>query len=291
MWAQSSLLQDDLSVVTWVGGDGQSWPLSGGMSPIPPSVGVVLTGGVKGLHAPFVHIDQQGAHQDGVDNIGTAYNAAEMDFDLTAFGNSPAELRRVWRQWLSGWDPETPGRLTWFTTDLGEWWRDLRFLQEPRDAIALGGVSSQKISWAARADFPFWVSFDSTSRFDPPTGSSQDFLPLTNRGDRKGWPRYIIQGPGTITLNDNGSSARQISIPLHAGEVVLITTLPNRRTVKELNTGANLYPRLVGRFSTPVPAAKAGKPQEVHVSVTVTGAVAGQTSIVASLTPWRRWPE
>ncbi|MEV6449647.1 hypothetical protein, partial [Amycolatopsis sp. NPDC051716] len=58
------------------------------------------------------------------------------------------------------------------------------------------------------------------------------------------------------------------------------------RSVVELNTGANIYPRLSGRFSTPVAAGAV-----VRIPVTVTGAVAGVTSAISSLTPWRRWPE
>lgn len=293
-WAVQSLLFDDQSVVTWVGSDGAIWPVSGGMAPIPPQEGVELLD-IKGMHGAFAHVMQQGAHQDGGDWLDTTYDKSELDMTLSFLGATPAGRRRVFREFLAGWEPKKQGRLCWFTSQLGEWWLPLRYFQEPRDVIAMGDRPSLTMAWAAQADFPFWTSFDSvsprmlaitpTTLADPTGVGAPNFLPQWNRGDQDGWPRYLLQGPGVFTIGDNGGP-RRITLPLSAGQVARITTLPMRRTVTELNTNTNLYPKLTGRFSTPVPAG-----QVVQVPVTVTGAQVGVTSAMASLTPWRRWPE
>ncbi|WP_063039729.1 hypothetical protein [Nocardia pseudovaccinii] len=294
--ALQSLLSDADSIVTWVDTNNRPWPISGGMAPVPPSPseGVQLVD-IKGLHAPLKHVDQQGAHQDGVTWLDTTYDAAEIDMTITVFGRNAAYRRRVYREWLAGWEPKRQGRLTWFTADLGEWWVTPRLLQEPRDAIKAGDAASITMNWATRADFPFWTSYDSistkliasnaTTLADPEGIAPPNFSQVWNRGDQDGWPRHVLQGPGIFKLGDNGGP-RTITLPLNAGEVARITTIPNKRTVVELNTGANIYSRLVGRFSTPVAAGAV-----VRIPITVTGATAGVTSAISSLTPWRRWPE
>ena len=286
LWAQQSLLADDLSVLTWVGCDGRSWPLSGGMAPIPPQEGVILED-IQGLHGPFTHLDQQGAHQDGVDWLDTVYDKAEIDMTLTFQGATAAGRRRVFRQFLAGWDPKRTGRLVWFTQELGEWWITLRMLSEPRDVLKAGDSPSVTMKWAARADLPFWSSFDSVSpKWVAAGGSGSTFLPLWNRGDQDGWPRYLAQGPGTFTFGDNGVGTRTISITLPRGQTALIPSLPNKNRITDVASGAYIFPLLRNRFATPIPAGAA-----VHVPVTVTGATAGVTSVLASLTPYRRWPE
>lgn len=292
--ALQSLLSGEESLVTWIGTDRSVWPISGGLAPIPPGEGVQLVD-IKGLHPPLKHVDQQGAHQDGVTWLDTTYDQSEVDMTITVFGKGATGRRTVFRRWLAGWEPRATGRLSWFTADLGEWWLDLRLNQEPRDTIKAGDAQSITMNWATRADFPFWQSFDSistkliassaTALADPAGSAPPNFLQLWNRGDQPAWPRHVLQGPGVFTIGDNGGP-RTIRLPLNAGEVARITTIPNRRTVVELNTGANIYPRLVGRFSTAVPAGAV-----VRIPITVTGASTGVTSAISSLTPWRRWPE
>ncbi|GAB3211358.1 hypothetical protein [Nocardia tengchongensis] len=293
-WALQSLLSGADSIITWSGSDGGLWPISGGMAPMPPAEGVQLVD-IKGMHAPFKHVDQQGAHQDGVTNLDTTYDALELDMTLTIFGRDARGRRRVFREWLAGWEPRKNGRMVWFTSDLGHWWLDMRLLQAPSDAIKAGDAASITTQWAARSDFSFWQSFDSvstkliasnsTTLADPAGKAPANFLQNWNRGDQDGWPVMLLQGPGTFTMGDNGGS-RRITLPLNVGELARVTTIPNRRTVVEVNTGANIYSRLVGRFSTPVPAGAV-----VRNPITVTGAQTGVTSALSCLTPWRRWPE
>lgn len=301
-WAVESLLLDDLSVVTLIDCNGKSWPLMGGMAPLMGGEGVFAQK-IKGLHAPFAHVDQQGAHQIGVDYLDSTYDKAEIDITLTLQGRTIGGRRRVVREWIDGWAPEETCRLVWFTTQLGHWWVNLRPLQANTDELTMGdALAFTDVNWTARADFPLWQSFDSTSPKlvasdsttlaaapDPLTGyvSPPNFLPLWNRGTEKNWPRYIAQGPGIFTFGDNGStSGRTITISLAAGETVLIPTIPNRNRITDVVSGAPVFKKLKGRFATPVPKGKA-----VRVPVTVTGATPGVTSVIGTLTPWRRWPE
>ncbi|KZM70753.1 hypothetical protein [Nocardia terpenica] len=293
--ALESLLSGRDSLVTWVGTDGSRWPISGGLAPRPPVAEGVQLLDIKGLHGPLKHVDQQGAHEDGVTYLDTVYDAAEIDMTLVFFGRDQIARRRVFRRWLAGWEPKRTGRLWWFTAETGHWWMNLRLLQEPRDVLKAGDAAAVQMAWSARGDRPFWVSFDSisttliasdtTTLADPAGKAAPNFLPVWNRGDQDGWPVHLLQGPGVFSVGDNGGP-RRITVPLNIGELARVTTLPNRRTVVEVNTGANIYPRVRGRFSTPVPAGAS-----VRIPVTVTGATPGVTSAVSSLTPWRRWPE
>ncbi|OXR46677.1 hypothetical protein B7C42_01652 [Nocardia cerradoensis] len=285
------------SVITWVDINGNTEPLSGGLAPTEMGgygEGLQLVD-IKGLGAPFKHIDQQGAHQDGATWLDAPYDPIEIDMTLVAFGRDQIARRRVFRRWMDGWDAKRTGRLWWFTAELGHWWIDLRLLQEMRDTLAAGDARSVKFAWAARGDFPFWSSYDSistklvasnaTTLADPAGNAAPNFMQVSNRGDQDSWTIILCHGPGTFTIGDNGGP-RRITLPLNAGELARIETLPNRRTVVEVNTGANIYPRLVGRFSTPIAAGAT-----VRIPITVTGAQAGVTSAVASLTPLRKWPE
>lgn len=293
--ALQSLLGGADSIVTWVDTLNQLWPITGGLAPRPPVGEGVQVLDIKGLHAPMKHIDQQGAHQDGVTWLDTTYDALELDMTISVFGRDGIGRRRVMRRWVAGWEPKKTGRLWWFTGDMGHWWLDLRLLQEPRDTIKAADTPSQQYAWAARADFPFWASYDSistklvasnaTTLADPAGKAPSNFLQVSNRGDQDGWPVHLFQGPGIFKIGDNGGS-RVITLQLNVGELARITTLPNKRTVVEVNTGANIYPRLQGRFSTPVAAGAT-----VRIPITVTGATVGVTSALSTLTPWRRWPE
>lgn len=296
--AINSLLHDDLSVITWVGWEGSRHPLAGGVSPVPGAQSGVSLVDIKGLMAPIKHLDKQGARQDGADWVDALWEVGELDLTVDVTGVDPASYRRAMRAWVDSWDTKQTGRLVWYSSQLGEWWLTLRLLKEPSDVIkaAPAMMNHQVLQWAARYDYPLWASFDSTSQqtatgatvlADPTGTTAPGFLPLWNRGDQGAWPVYLCQGPGTFTIGDNGVGTNVMTFgPLKAGQQARITTLPNRRTITDLQTGVNLYPLLTNRFASAIPAGAA-----VHVPVSVTGATAGVTSIQASLTPYRKWPE
>ena len=252
------------------------------------------------MHGAFKAVDQQGAHQIGVTNLDTTWDPAEIEMGMTFFGRTPGGRRRVFRQWLEGWEPSKQGRLNWFTSQMGEWWIDLRFLKEPTEDFA-PNATSVSFNWIARADFPFWSSFPSISTklvwngsalVDPTVGSTvaPNFLTLSNRGTQENWPTILLQGPAVFKIGDNGGP-RTVTMTLTAGQLARITTLPSIRSVTEVNTGADIFKKMAGRFSTPIGGATRHGPNVVHIPITATGATTGVTSAVASLIPLRRWPE
>jgi hypothetical protein len=287
-----SLLRQDIAVHTWIDARGVRWPIRGGVAPIPPTPGISLES-IKGFAAPMTHVDQQGAHQDGVDWLDVHYDKCEIDMVINVWGRTITERRRVFRHWVDGWRAKRLGRYVVYTQDIGEWWMDLRVLGELRDNLPADHLKSWKVNWAARSDAAFWQSFPSTAKWTA-TGSTSGnkFLALRNRGTIEGWPDYLLQGPGTFNLGDNGPNTRTISIVVKAGELVKLVSLPRKRSATELNSDADVYPRLVNRFATPVQPGTPDNPAGVvHVPFTVTGATADVTSITARLVPQREWPE
>ncbi len=296
LMATQQLLMGDESIVTWMGADGSVWPLSGGVAPMPGVQEGAALADVKGLMATFKMIDQQSARQDGATWLDTVWEPLELDFTVHIFGNSPSGFRAQQAGWMNSWDPKLTGKLVWWSRSSAERWLWLRLLKEPSDQIKLASamIGTQAYTWAARADVPFWQSFDSVSSLvasssttlSSSVGGANNFLPLWNRGDQASWPRYIIQGPGTFTLGDGLSTGSVVFGPLKVGQIALITTLPSIRAVTDLN-GNNLYPLMQGRFDNPIPASPTG----IHIPCTVTGATANLTQINASLTPLWKWPE
>jgi hypothetical protein len=304
-YATTRLLTADESLVSWVGCDRSRQYLSGGLEPHAAVDEGTIMQDVKGLMGPFKHLDQQGARQDGADWLDAEWDPSELDFTITIFGQSPAGFRRAQAQWMASWDPKLTGRMVWYSRLSGERWLDLRLLKEPSDQIKFGPASmtTTTLTWSARADLPFWTGADSTSMLIAssatalanPAGGSPNFLPLWNRGDQDSWARYLVAGPGTFTIGDGTTTSVVVFGPLTAGQQVLITTLPRKRSIIELTTNANLFPLLQGRFGAPIPATTDIRipvsQRTVHVPVTVTGATAGVTSIIASCTPYWKWPE
>jgi hypothetical protein len=293
----NQLLAGDESIVTLIAPNGTIWPLTGGVAPHPIIDSGVIVEDWKGLMAPFKMIDQVSARQDGATWMDTVWDPLELDFTVRIFGQTPVQYRQVQRGWMDAWDPKLQGKLVWFSRYSGEWFVWLRLLKEPSEQLKLAPAmqTSLALTWTARADIPFWQSFDSTSSLvasnattlTNPLGGAHNFAPLWNRGDQSAWPRYILQGPGTFTIADGLTPGVVTFGPLVAGQTALIATLPSKRSVIDLTSGANLYPLMKGRFDNPLPASPVG----AHIAVTVTGAATSVTQVNASLTPLRKWPE
>ena len=261
--AVNSLLGDDLSVITWVGWNGTIMPLSGGVAPVPGAQSGAYLVDIKGLMAPVKHLGKQGARQDGDDWVDALWDVLEIDLTVDITGVDPASYRRALRMWMDSWSTKGTGRLCWWTSQSGEWWIDCRLGKEVGDVIknAPAMMNHQQMQWVARADTSLWQSFDSTSEqmatsatvlADPNNITAPGFLPLWNRGSEEAWPRYLVQGPGTFTIGNNGDIGSVTFGPLLANQQALITTLPSKRSITDLITGVNLYPLLSGRFSSSV---------------------------------------
>lgn len=298
-----SLMQDDLALVRVHDGNGRTWHIDGPMAPRGPLAAGVRLLKIK-FKPPFKHIDQTGAHQVGVTRLDTTWDAAEVEMTLKFTGSTPGAARRMFRLWLTGWDPRTECEMSWYTSQLGNWWIRVRHLETMSDDMPAGNQTSFEMQWAARADFPWFRSFDSRSPVmtadssgnlvdplkatQPALAAPTNFLRVTNWGDQPAFPTHLLQGPGRFVLGDNGGTGT-VTIPVGTGQLVHVTTDPAVQTVTEVNTGADLYPTITGRFTQPVPAASGG--YGVRIPISVTGAAAGVTSAMSRLTPLRRWPQ
>lgn len=298
-----SILFDDLAWVRVYDVNGTVWHIDGPLRPRPPlGEGVVLD--EIAIKPIFKHIDQASAHQVGVTRLDTTWDAAEFEMTLTFRGASRGGVRRVFRNWLAGWDPRGTCTMAWFTSQLGNWWIDLRQLEVMGDKIPAGALESFQMTFNARADFPWFRSFDSRSPVmtadsggdlvdpiratQPVLAAPTNFARVTNWGDQPGFPTHLLQGPGTFNLGDNAGTGT-VRIPVQAGQLVRVVTDPPVQTVVEVNTGADIYPLITGRFSQAVPARPGG--YEIRIPISVTGSTQGVTSVLTRLTPLRRWPQ
>jgi len=292
------MMAGTLPDITWVGTDRQRHYLSGPLAAAEPTRGVKIQK-IKGADAPFKHLTQQGARQDGDDWQAAYFDPIELDLTISVNGTSTIDRRTVFRSWRMGWSPYATGKMSWTTREFGTWWLFLR-KQGPlaSELPAMYVKSAQALDWACRGDFPFWQSFPSTSQLvassatqlvDPNTAkpvNAPNFLGAFNRGNIPAWPQYLLQGPGVFTLADNGSTDREIGIALTFGQTVLLQTMPRLRSAVEVNTNADVFKLLSNRFSEYVPGRAA-----LQESITVTGAQPGVTAAQVQLVPCMDWPE
>ena len=325
---QSLLGQAD-PVVTWVDRNRNIWPISGGMAPIPPMDGVAMSS-IEGLMASLKLLTQQGALQDGDTFMGKVYDPAEITVDLEVFASTPNIYRTIVRQLMSGFDPQYPGELHWWSPEIGDWWVPAR-LSKGVDSTwktSPAVVGHSTIAVPLHVDQSFWQTFDCSCT----VSGSGGFVTLTNRGDQDVWARHLVYGPGVVTFHDPGGN---VTIgPLNSGQIVLLTSKPGYRGVLDLTPNqptptqlsywqawlqniislatngnvppllesfesffgitppqGNLYSLLSGRFTTSVPAQVEGSaPVTWSMPITITGGSA-QTQVISAITPYRKWPE
>lgn len=304
------------------------------MGPRSPIAGVqegivILRESIKGLIAPWQTLDQAGANQDGVTFVDAVYSPAEIDMMVEAHGLTPANTRKVIRDWVQAWDVKSPGKLQVSADDNGDWFANVRWLKAPADALMRATTNRQRFMWTARMDDAFWYSLDSVS-----SRATNGPLSFINTGDQVAWPRYLLYGPGTFSIGNGPGSTDLVEFgPLLAGQVVLLETEPRRRSIVDVSpselppqnltpfqqflTGlisfatngnvpplleqfaslfgvvppqGNLYQYLQGRFTTPIPAQPSSGPGlPSQINVEITGG-GNTTRIIGAITPRRRWP-
>jgi len=160
-------LQNRAPHITYVGPNGTKFYLAGPLAPTPGAQTGVVLQNITGLTAPFRHLDNQGARQDGTTWTDTLYEPGEIDMVLEASGLAAADIRALLRSWQGAWNPKVQGRLSVFTPENGEWWARVRQMKNFGDPITYSheNYGGQRFTWAARNDDSFWESFDSVSSF------------------------------------------------------------------------------------------------------------------------------
>jgi hypothetical protein len=226
-----SYVSPDASQIFW---------LMGGLAPMPTvQPGVLLQKIPKGLLPPWKLLDQQGARQDGVTNMGAVLDPITIEMQCLISGWTPGcsgqravfQKRQVTRAWIDSWGADAVGEFGWQTPQAGKWWGSARWAKSPTDAIPNAVTATQVFKWTARIDSGVYQSVPSTSQFpavgaSPLSGSASGWLPLCNRGDRPAWPPFLCYGPfDLLSLSNGPGSTTMITFgPLLAGQCVLINS-------------------------------------------------------------------
>lgn len=160
---------------------------------------------LDGLWAPWKHITQKGATQDGVTQIDALYDPIDVGMEVECIGRDQKHLRRVVRHLLGSIDAKQQSELSWFTQEMGYWWAPVRWREGsvPNPMPNLGR-RRHKLKLKLSADDAFWRSFDDVS---PPFQATYDAMTdafTTNYSrDRNlgpNWPQYYHgEGGGWYT--------------------------------------------------------------------------------------------
>lgn len=224
--------------------------IMGGLAPVPGVQSGVLVQSIKGLMPEWHLLDQSGAREDGVTNMGSVLDPIQIEAKLLITGREPGmtpqqaieRKRAVQRAWMDAWASDQVGELSWTTPLMGKWWGSARWMKAANDDIPNGVNATQKFPWTARIDAGVWQSTPSTSQWPPTplvTSSGSGWLPLTNRGDRDGWWSALVYGPGTFSFSNGPGSTTMVTYgPLLDGQVVLLNSHPRLPVVVDLSQTA-----------------------------------------------------
>lgn len=224
--------------------------LMGGLAPVPGIQSGVLLQSIKGLMPEWHLLDQSGAREDGVTNMGSVLDPIQLEMKVLITGKEPgmsqrqavARKREVQRAWIAAWAADQVGEFSWTTPTLGKWWGEARWMKASNDDIPNNINATQKFPWTARIDKGTWQSTPSVSQWPPTplvTDSGSGWLPLTNRGDRDAWWSLLCYGPGTFSFSNGPANTTMITYgPLLDGQVVLLNAHPRLPVVVDLSQTA-----------------------------------------------------
>ena len=229
--------------ITYTSPDGDvAFYMNGGLAPWPGvTEGAVLEEGMDGLHPIFNHLDHKGARQDGATWTDTVYDPAEMTMRVTLTARTPENFRKLVRRWFGAWDPEKPGRLSWTTPEMGEWWCYPRLFRTPPEKLERGYTRNckQTFTWSIRNDDAFWRSYDSVSQFRFVYDSAKDSFNRNDAGTLgSNWSQTYSAGAGVcetdgsrVVWTPSGTSARTVvNRWLGSNEVQTVTVNGNPTT-------------------------------------------------------------
>lgn len=215
----------------------QVFNIMGGRAPILGTQPGVLIREIEGLFSPFRLLDQQGARQDGVTNMGHVLDPIKIKMSLEVGGRTPGatmgqsvgQKRREARAWIDSWLGDQLCEFSWETPQMGKWWGGARWAEAPTDKIPNANNASQQFQWTIRIDAGVYQSYPSTSKFPASgtlSGSASGWMPLTNRGSRDEFPVFACYGPFDLLSIANGPGNPNFITfgPLLANQLVLLNT-------------------------------------------------------------------
>lgn len=159
--------------------------------------------------------------------------------------SSPWSYRLIEDAWWQSWSEETPGYLGTFTRQHGWRWLKVLLGEASKTSVSMDPVAhnNNMMVWnmVLHAPWPFYskraitkswkASFTDNYRIE--TERCEGLLKVPNRGTWEAWPKYLITGHGTVTIQD-GTGGRQITLPkffADDGTYMLVDTDPTKRTI------------------------------------------------------------
>jgi len=219
--------------------------------------GVVLDQRLQGsMHVPFDQRYSAGAYMIGEELERTDYRKRVFNLGVILgphinylarrrFADNEFSYRMLEEKWWADW-PEhhrTPaGFWGQFTRTHGWRWIRVRYGDANDQAIDLDpvayGNNAQAWSMTIHGQFPFYSKrpFTRVWRNDLANaqinGRNHGVLPMPNRGDWPQWPKFIIEGSGTVTIQD-GITDRMVELPkiYPSDGMILCDTDPSKRTL------------------------------------------------------------
>ncbi|AMS02243.1 minor tail protein [Mycobacterium phage Phrann] len=159
---------------------------------------------LKGLIAPWKHIQQKGATQDGITHVDALLDPNEIEMVVNCVGRTPNHAVEVARDLIASIDAINTATVNFLTPDLGHWWSDIRWLNgAPTDPVNI--VSQGKpLSLRLQGDAGLWRSYDHVSTFTFSYEDMTDTFTADNRStqDLGDIPQYYTgSGGGYCTSN------------------------------------------------------------------------------------------
>jgi hypothetical protein len=143
--------------------------LLGGLAPPfndPMVPEAVVLKSLKGLIAPWKHIQQKGATQDGVTHIDALYDPTEVEAEVECIGRDWKHQARVVRDLIASLDAIQQSKLNFFLQEIGHWWAPIRWFQGAPPNPLMVAQSGQPIPLRLQADDSFWRTYDHTALFE-----------------------------------------------------------------------------------------------------------------------------
>lgn len=193
------LINDTRPMMGLIAYDGSiQFDLLGGMAapyndPATPEAVVVVS--LDGLIAPWTHIDQKGATQDGITQVDSLLDPIEVEMVVECIGRDNKHVRRVFRDLVASLDAIRESELWFFTPELGYWWAPIRWYKgAPKAPLANPQIRRQRIPLRLRADDGCWRTFDDTDQFRFIYDSVVDTFDTDHAEDAGAdWPVYFYE--------------------------------------------------------------------------------------------------
>lgn len=267
VWAQlPKNLQGLDTRVIYIGPDGWLFNLAGRDA---GKQGVRLATQMKGdYHFPFDLIMTEGAYQMGATIERVNYLKREIEFG-TIIGShannmNSYQYRVSESYWWDQQDPDRDGWLGIYTRFTGWRWTRVRIAQTvdtplKQDPAAMqNNVAQWDVKWVATKPWfakpalydTFYASKSVQGTSDPDVVESvqgSGTITLANRGTMMAYVKYLVNGHGNCTIQDNASN-RMVALPeiLPTDGVVLCDTDPEERTlVSSLEPVDNIFYQII----------------------------------------------